>query len=140
MARPKSPCGTYPAYKRHLREKTAVDPACRRAQQLHDAGRGGAARARDVEPVRVLPAPATASARAAVDEARAAYLAAVLGLAALVRVDDLYGVIDLEAEMGSLLVRWCEAADDLDFELGYPNLSEELRARLLASRGAADES
>jgi hypothetical protein len=38
MARQKAPCGTYSAYQRHLSERTAVDAACRRAQQVHDRG------------------------------------------------------------------------------------------------------
>lgn len=31
MARPKAPCGTYSAYKRHLRDEEPVDEACRAA-------------------------------------------------------------------------------------------------------------
>ena len=49
MPRPKSPCGTYAAYQRHLKERTAVDPACRRAQQEHDGRRSLAHQRRDVE-------------------------------------------------------------------------------------------
>jgi len=32
MPRPKAPCGTYSAYKRHLREGTTVDAACAAAR------------------------------------------------------------------------------------------------------------
>lgn len=46
MPRPKAPCGSYTAYKRHLRLKEPVDEACRRAQQEHDAGRSTSAPAR----------------------------------------------------------------------------------------------
>jgi hypothetical protein len=32
MPRPKAPCGTYSAYKRHLRDGSPVDPACEAAR------------------------------------------------------------------------------------------------------------
>jgi len=46
MPRAKATCGTYTAYKRHLKEKVQVDSACREAQRAHDDGRStsGAAR------------------------------------------------------------------------------------------------
>ncbi|MFJ4038211.1 hypothetical protein ACIPVB_08990 [Microbacterium sp. NPDC090007] len=59
MPRAKAPCGTYTAYKRHLRDGEDVDSACRRAQKEHDAARStsvGARRARAVaEPVDSAP-------------------------------------------------------------------------------------
>lgn len=48
MARAKAPCGTYTAYKRHLREKEPVDAACRKAQKEHDGVRSTSAVARVV--------------------------------------------------------------------------------------------
>lgn len=51
MPRAKAPCGTYTAYKRHLRDGEEVDSACRRAQKEHDAARStsvGARRSRAV--------------------------------------------------------------------------------------------
>lgn len=46
MPRPKAPCGTYTAYKRHLRDGEEVDAACRKAQQERDAARSTSAGAR----------------------------------------------------------------------------------------------
>lgn len=46
MPRAKSPCGTYTAYKRHLREKQPVDAACRKAQKEHDGSRSTSSGAR----------------------------------------------------------------------------------------------
>lgn len=46
MPRPKAPCGTYPAYRRHLREGEDVDSACRKAQIEHDRTRSTGAPAR----------------------------------------------------------------------------------------------
>lgn len=46
MPRPKAPCGTYTAYKRHLRAKETVDEACRAAQKEHDGNRSTSASAR----------------------------------------------------------------------------------------------
>lgn len=46
MPRPKAPCGTYTAYKRHLRLKETVDDACRAAQREHDGARSTSAPAR----------------------------------------------------------------------------------------------
>lgn len=43
MPRPKAACGTYTAYKRHLREHEPVDDACRRAQKEHDGARSTSA-------------------------------------------------------------------------------------------------
>lgn len=46
MPRPKAPCGTYPAYRRHLRLNESVDDACRAAQREHDGKRSTSAVAR----------------------------------------------------------------------------------------------
>lgn len=46
MPRPKAPCGTYTAYKRHLRDGEPVDDACRAAQKEHDGKRSTSAGAR----------------------------------------------------------------------------------------------
>jgi len=46
MPRPKAPCGTYSAYKRHLRAQEPVDDACRAAQKEHDGSRSTSADAR----------------------------------------------------------------------------------------------
>ena len=59
MGRPKAPCGTDAAYRRHLREGVEVDESCRRAHT--DAGRKSSGRskprARDAE----TPAPIAAA-------------------------------------------------------------------------------
>ncbi|MGM7677651.1 hypothetical protein [Microbacterium sp. A94] len=55
MARPKAPCGTYPAYRRHLRAKERVDDACREAQRNHDAGRSTSAPARQKRVIEKTP-------------------------------------------------------------------------------------
>jgi len=55
MPRPKAPCGTYTAYKRHLRLKEPVDDACRAAQQEHDATRSSSASARVARQATLLP-------------------------------------------------------------------------------------
>lgn len=39
MARPRAACGTYAAYRRHLREKSPVDDACRAAARAEKARR-----------------------------------------------------------------------------------------------------
>lgn len=110
MARSKSPCGTYAAYQRHLREETPVDPACRAAQQDHDRGRSrrltAVARPPAGAPVlSVSPAQACAAARRAFREA-------VATLAELAAGDDLYAVIDNAAVVDELLEAWCGAADE----------------------------
>lgn len=46
MPRPPAPCGTYPAYRRHLRRGERVDAKCRAAQKAHDGGRSTSAPAR----------------------------------------------------------------------------------------------
>jgi len=42
MARPRAACGTYAAYRRHLREKSPVDDACRAAARAEKARRSDA--------------------------------------------------------------------------------------------------
>lgn len=84
MPRPKSPCGTYSAYQRHLREKTPVDAACRRAQQEHDARRAGGWRRRDDDaaPASVaLPLSVADQLRAEVEAARVMFGKCVADLA-----------------------------------------------------------
>lgn len=111
MPRTKSPCGTYPAYKRHLREKTTIDPACRRAQQEHDAVEGQSARSTDLqsrEPARIAPDPLVA----AYEDARARYATRLVALVAAVREDhDMKTVVDVASEADDLLDEWCAAAD-----------------------------
>ena len=46
MPRPRAACGTLAAYRRHLREGTAVDPACREAKRAHNRARSTSAAAR----------------------------------------------------------------------------------------------
>src|SRR5688500_1975995 len=46
MSRPKAPCGSYPAYRRHLREHEEVDSACREAPVEHGRTRPTSAPAR----------------------------------------------------------------------------------------------
>lgn len=136
MPRPKSPCGTYPAYQRHLREKSDVDPACRRAQQEHDGRRSRSVWARAVEqrPAPRAPSPEVALSRE--QQLREAFRKCVADLVGFVEDDYLYGVIDVMAEMEELLGAWCDAADEVEYDEGFPLLSEDLRARLLVS-GAA---
>jgi len=145
MPRPKSPCGTYPAYQRHLREKTPVDPACRRAQQEHDSGRGRTLRRADREaPVVSLPAPTPTVAeelerRREDVQARFVKKSRALTDAATGDVDtvNLYEVIDLVGELDDLLDVWTDVADEIEYERGYPDLPEELRAKLVAAREAS---
>lgn len=136
MPRPQSPCGTYPAYRRHLRERTRVDDACRRAQQDHDAARGRTGRLQDAEPVRTLPVPVISALAKRGDELRARYRKGLSDLVTLVDEGDMYGVIDLEHELADLLDEWVDTRDHLEYERGYPDLSEELRANLLESERA----
>lgn len=46
MPPPKSPCGTYAAYRRHLKHGDSVDAACRKAQQERDRKTSTSAKAR----------------------------------------------------------------------------------------------
>lgn len=46
MARPRAACGTYGAYRRHLREHEPIDAKCRKAQREHDGARSTSADAR----------------------------------------------------------------------------------------------
>jgi len=46
MARPKAPCGTYAAYRRHLREKTPVCAPCRDAKRENSRARSQSAASR----------------------------------------------------------------------------------------------
>lgn len=46
LARPKAPCGTYAAYRRHLREKTPICQPCRDAKRTDSRNRSGSAAAR----------------------------------------------------------------------------------------------
>lgn len=57
MPRPKAPCGTYPAYRRHLRLKETVDAACREAQRAHDGKRSTSAEARQQRAMEQPPVP-----------------------------------------------------------------------------------
>lgn len=138
MARPKAACGTYPAYKRHLREKTPVDAACRRAQQAHDAGRSGVDRPTAPQ-VAVAPTSAVESRR---DAVQGRFLALGLQLVTAARERDVYALIDLFCELDNVLGQWVDLEDDLDYEAGYPDLPTEIRESLLAwrQRIAADEA
>ncbi|MFG6401469.1 hypothetical protein [Microbacterium sp. P04] len=137
MPRPKSPCGTYPAYQRHLRDKSPVDAACREAQRQHDTGRGRTLRDRvDQRPPAAAP-PSSPSKlvtlmRRKVD-VRARYLELVDTLTTAAADDHLYDVIDTTAELGELLDEWCDVEDDIEHDLGYPDLPADLRDRLLAA-------
>jgi len=50
VPRPKAPCGTYSAYKRHLREKTPVDDACAAARDARTEDAAQKRRAAKSEP------------------------------------------------------------------------------------------
>lgn len=65
MPRPKAPCGTYPAYRRHLRLNESVDDACRAAQREHDGKRSTSAGARQHRAIEKPPAPPVVVAPAA---------------------------------------------------------------------------
>lgn len=132
MARPQAPCGTYPAYRRHLRKHEPVDAACRRAQQQHDAGRSVAASREPVEPVRIPVRPLSLDEIA--ETARLEVLAKAREIVAAAETDDGYRAIDATVELDPLLESWCEAQDDVDAAAGWPHLPEDLRARLAASR------
>lgn len=116
MPRPKSPCGTYPAYQRHLREKTPVCDPCRRAQREHDAGRASAWRRGDRGPaapvhIRVPEADPLVQRR---EDVREMFRKCAVDLLDFVRDDYLYGVIDVMGEMSDLLETWCDAQDALE--------------------------
>jgi hypothetical protein len=139
MARPKSACGTYSAYQRHLREKTPVDAACQRAQRVHDAEVSATRRGRDVGSPLVQAVPTTLEKlRQREGEIRSGFLVKVTELTAHVEERWLYGVIDVTGAMDEMLDEWCNVRDDIDYERGYPELSPELRAQVLAAREADD--
>lgn len=116
MARSKAPCGTYPAYKRHLRDETPVDAACRRAQREHDTGRGLAWKAEDLAPtpVVVVPAPTLASLEQRRDEMQARFAQVIPAMSVAADAGELYAVIDAEHELDQVLDLWCEAADAVE--------------------------
>lgn len=111
MARPKSPCGTYSAYQRHLRERTPVDAACKRAQQDRDAARGRRHRVQDLglSQAPVEPAPGGLSRREI--EIRDMYVKCARDLVEFAENDYLEGVVDLKEEMDQLLDEWIDLQD-----------------------------
>lgn len=141
MPRPKSPCGTYPAYQRHLRERTPVDAACRRAQQEHDAGRGRTWRDGDVERPVVVPVPIPSATSASTvdpfvrrrDEARARFRELSVQLTAAVDANNLYTVIDRSEDLDTALDAWVFAADEVDASKDFSDHPEDLRNDLIAS-------
>ncbi|MEL5990736.1 hypothetical protein ACOKGD_13905 [Microbacterium phosphatis] len=96
MPRPKSPCGTYSAYQRHLRAKEPIDAACRRAQRDHNANRSRLSLQSDtaVQPAPIPVPPQEMFRRCAVD------------LVGFAERGDLFAVDDLMAEMSGLLDEW----------------------------------
>jgi hypothetical protein len=100
MTKPKAPCGTDAAYRRHLREAVEPDEACKAA---HADARRADRRSRQA------PVPAADRLVQVREESRARYLKTVSRLAAAVRDDDLQRVIDLAADLDALLDDWCEA-------------------------------
>lgn len=131
MARPPAPCGTYPAYRRHLRKRENVDAACRRAQRDHDSERS--LTLDEVTP-RVVTIPARPkSLQDQAEDLRAAVLAKARTVVAAAERDHVYDVIDASAELDRLIDSWCEVLDDIEHERGYPGLPEALRMSLLAS-------
>lgn len=111
MPRPKSPCGTYSAYQRHLRERTPVDAACKRAQRERDASRSVRQRADDVS-TRVAAAPASLPGISAREvEIRDMYVKCAVDLAEFAANDYLEGVVDLKEEMDQLLDEWIDLQD-----------------------------
>lgn len=64
MPRPRAACGTISAYRRHLREGTPVDDACREAKRAHNRARSTSAAAR-IERAAAEEAEKTAAAAAA---------------------------------------------------------------------------
>ena len=138
MPRPKSPCGTYAAYQRHLKERTAVDPACRRAQQEHAGRRSLAHQRRDVErpPAAVaLPVRAIDQLRMEIEAKRDMFGKSILDLAEFTDDGNLYGVADLMNEMDELLEEWCTLQAAVHAELGedvpgwLPDVIEDLQQR-----------
>lgn len=113
MARPMSPCGTYAAYRRHLKRGEVVDPACRRAQRERDGSRSAEHRRRDVERPQVapahvtLPVPVVDLLRADSEEQREMFEKCAADLVEFARNGDLYSVEHLMAEMNDVLVEWC---------------------------------
>ncbi|WP_067194929.1 hypothetical protein [Microbacterium sp. XT11] len=138
MARPKSPCGTYPAYQRHLREKTPVDPACRRAQQEHDAKRSGEWRRRDITPQReaspvALPVSRLRELRRQDAEHKVRFARWVSELSEALADDDVYTVIDRVVDLDRALQRWIDIRDEIHYREGWPYLEDdELRGKLMA--------
>ena len=131
MARPPVPCGTYPAYRRHLRKREPVDAACQRAQREHDAAQSVAADRDTHEPVDLPARPS--SPQDLVERARASVAAKVAELAAAVTGDDQVDFIDQFDELDGLLEEWIDAEGEVEKARGYPWSPPEIRAQLLAT-------
>lgn len=112
MPRPPAPCGTYPAYRRHLRKHESVDAACRRAQREHDAARSEDS---DREPAPVAPIPPRPrSLEQAAEDLRLELLAKARAVVAAVEDGNPYAIIDLYYEIDPLLEALCDALDDAE--------------------------
>ncbi|WP_424937339.1 MULTISPECIES: hypothetical protein [Bacteria] len=119
MPRPKSPCGTYPAYRRHLKHSEPIDAACRRAQQEHDAGRAKTHRTRDVEIPRIAPALSTLQKlEQEREEQREKFAKCAADLVTFTAEGDLYAVDDLMYEMNEIMVEWCFVQSAIHDERG----------------------
>lgn len=110
-----------------------MDAACRRAQREHDEARSSARDHEPVEPVYIAPRPKSLEQLA--EDLRQALLAKAREVVAAAEDDNPYNVIDRFYEVEKLLEPWCEALDDVEESKGWPNLPEEIRTQLLASRG-----
>jgi hypothetical protein len=110
MPRPPAPCGTYPAYRRHLRKNESVDAACKRAQRDHDANRRSKA---DDRPVATLQ-PRPRSLEDLAQGAQAAFIAKLRATLTAAESGRAYEAIDYYCEADRLLEQWCEALDDMD--------------------------
>lgn len=109
MSRPKAECGEYAAYRRHLRDRTAVCSPCRAAQQAHDRERSSSFVDRDHEVLQIRPAVMTPRERQVAQERT--IRATVVKVLEAIDADHWGEVMGLSATLDDLFDEHCDLDD-----------------------------